>query len=253
MSANDYLRGLLQKYAAPVGPAAPVLLGLGPIQDVIRRWAGSQLLGMALSGSYAKGTAVRGDADVDLFISLSPTTKETLREIYTSLLDRLREENLRPREKNVCRRVTSGGFSIDLVPAKKQAGVTPDHSLWVRKRATWQQTNIDKHIALVRGSGRREEIILLKVWRDQQRLDFPSIYLELCVIRALSGRPFGDLASNVLLALQFFSDAFVSARIQDPANSNNVISDDLTNAEKALVQAAAARSLQKKTWQEVIS
>lgn len=253
MTANDYLRNLYAQHAAPVGASAPVLQALGPIRAIIAKWAGNQLLGVALSGSYAKGTAVRGDADIDLFISLNPSTKETLREIYTSLRDRLAEERLKPREQNVSLRVVSQGFSIDLVPAKKQAGFTTDHSLYVRKRDTWQQTNIDSHIALVKGSGRREEIVLLKVWRDQNRLDFPSIYLELCVLRALAGRPTGDLANNVWVVFQFLRDSIVSARIQDPANTNNVISDDLTSGEKAQIQAAAIRSLGQKTWQEIIS
>jgi hypothetical protein len=43
-----------------------------------------------------------------------------------------------------------------------------------------------------------------------------------------------------------------SARIEDPANTNNILSDDLTDAEKRAVAAAARASLSKQRWEEVI-
>jgi hypothetical protein len=251
-TGDDYLRGLITKYAAPIGPAAPVLQQLAPIDATIRAWAGRQLLDLTLSGSYAKGTAVHGDADADLFISLSSTTTETLKEIYESLRDTFRQKGYVVREQNVSVRLGVGTFNVDLVPGKKQAGTTTDHSLYVRKRRSWQQTNVQTHISLITGSGRREEILLLKIWRAEQQLDFPSIYLELCVLRALSGKPRGDIANNVWAVLQFLRDELATARIVDPANSNNIISDDLTAHEKATIAAAATRSLAKKLWAEVV-
>jgi hypothetical protein len=252
-TGDDYLRKLITKYAAPSGPNAPVLQQLAPIDATIRSWAGRQLLDLTLSGSYAKGTAVHGDADTDLFISLASTTTQTLREIYESLRDTFSQTGYAVREQNVSVRLSVGNFKVDLVPGKKRAGNTTDHSLYVRKRGSWQQTNIQTHIALITGSGRREEIILLKIWRAEQQIDFPSIYLELCTLRALSGKPRGDIANNVWAVLQFLRDELATARIVDPANTNNIISDDLTTREKATIAAAATRSLTKRFWSEVIS
>jgi hypothetical protein len=251
-TGDDCLRSLITKYAAPSGPNAPVLQQLVPIDATIRSWAGRQLLDLSLSGSYAKGTAVHGDADADLFISLASTTTQTLKEIYESLRDTFSQKGYAVREQNVSVRLSLGNFNIDLVPGKKQAGNTTDHSLYVRKRGSWQQTNIQTHIALITGSGRREEIILLKIWRAEQQLDFPSIYLELCALRALSGKARGDIANNVWAALQFLRDELATARIMDPANTNNIISDDLTAREKVAIAAAATRSLTKKLWSEVV-
>ncbi|HYH05610.1 MAG TPA: nucleotidyltransferase [Thermoanaerobaculia bacterium] len=251
-TGDEYLRGLITKYAAPTGPNAPVLQQLTPVYATIRSWAGSHLLNLSLSGSYAKGTAVHGDADADLFISLASTATQTLREIFESLRDTFSQKGYAVREQNVSIRLSIGKFSVDLVPAKKQAGNTTDHSLYVRKHRSWQQTNIQTHIALITSSGRREEILLLKIWRAEQQLDFPSIYLELCTLRALSGKPRGDVANNVWAVLHFLRDDLATARIVDPANTNNIISDDMTAREKAFIAAAASRSLTKKYWSEVI-
>jgi len=48
--------------------------------------------------------------------------------------------------------------SVDLVPGKKQANLKTDHSLRRNKQQTWMQTNVATHTAMVRNSGRLNEI-----------------------------------------------------------------------------------------------
>jgi hypothetical protein len=38
----------------------------------------------------------------------------------------------------------------------------------------------------------------------------------------------------------------------DPANTNNVISDELTAAEKAKIKSAAEQALKATTWAEIV-
>jgi hypothetical protein len=47
-------------------------------------------------------------------------------------------------------------------------------------------------------------------------------------------------------------DELTTARIVDPANTNNIISDDLTATEKTSIKSAATGSLGKQLWREVI-
>ena len=72
-------------------------------------------------------------------------------------------------------------------------------------------------------SGRREEIRIIKLWRQQNALDFPSFYLELTVLDALSGKRIGDLANNVWSVFEYLQDNFARARVIDPANTNRSI------------------------------
>ncbi|WP_066542595.1 hypothetical protein [Sphingomonas sp. CCH18-B1] len=92
-------------------------------------------------------------------------------------------------------------------------------------------------------AGHQRESRLLKLWRNQKRLEFPSFYLELTVIAALSGRTSPDLAENVVTVLEYLRDKFTAARVIDPANGNNVISDDLTGTEKQAVRRLAEAAL----------
>jgi hypothetical protein len=127
-----------------------------------------------------------------------------------------------------------------------------DHSLWRRRAKTWTKTNVDTHIRTVAASGVTNEIRVLKLWRNQKQLDFPSFYLELSVIRALQLNPGGSLSSNVWNALLYLQDKFEAARIVDPANTNNIISDDLNNTERQRISHAATLARGAKDWSEIV-
>jgi hypothetical protein len=144
------------------------------------------------------------------------------------------------------------GHDVDMVPAKRQDNYSNDHSLYRRRADTWTKTNVASHINLVSASRRTQEIRILKLWRNQKGIDFPSFYLELSVIAALSGKRSGDFSANVWTTLIYLRDRFANARVVDPANTNNVISDDLTISGKASVAAAASKALNATNWKEIV-
>ena len=100
-------------------------------------------------------------------------------------------------------------------------------------------------------SGCSGEIRIIKLWRDQKGLDFPSFYLELTVIKALVGAG-GTVSQRVWKVFQYLRDTFPTARFVDPANTNNIVSDDLTAAERSKIRAAAAEALNAKDWSQIV-
>jgi hypothetical protein len=252
MEPDAYVKSIVAKYALTGGRAPSTSTAAEEVYKIIQVWAGQFLLGVSYSGSSAKGTAISGIADVDLFISLKPETPGTLAEIYNSLANYDGLKHLSPRRQNVSIGVKHGNHSIDLVPGRKQAGNTTDHSLYKSKTNSWKQTNVDKHITLVQNSQRLDEIRALKIWRAQHGLDIPSFYLELTVINALHGKKVGALASNVWTVLEYLRDKFETAAVIDPVNSNNTVSEDLTVSEKKLVAQKAATCLKATSWAEII-
>ena len=206
MTPDQYLQQILSKYVVTTGANSPPSNAGNKIYSTIEAWGGNALKNVSFSGSYAKGTAVQGGTDVDLFISLSSTTTSTLQEIYDSLFNRLSSKGFEPRKQNVSIGIVLDGINIDLIPAKRQDSNSDDHSLWKNKTQTWTKTNIVKHINMVSNSGRLDEIKLTKIWRNQNNLDFPSIYLELFVIDALYNKNTNQLATNFLTVLQSLVD-----------------------------------------------
>ncbi|KRE96469.1 hypothetical protein ASG89_31395 [Paenibacillus sp. Soil766] len=143
-------------------------------------------------------------------------------------------------------------MDVDLVPGRIQKGYKNYHSLYKSKADTWTQTNIHKHIDIVKNSDRLDEIRAIKIWRKLNDLDFPSIYLELTVIEALRFGLKGQIAKNLVQVFEYLSKDFTSAIVYDPANSANRISDDLNRIEKGLIAKNASETLNQTSWNYVI-
>ncbi len=250
--ADTYLRKILQREAVNTSTTSPLRRVRTTLWPVLWTWANGNLLRVEPSGSFSKGTANASGTDIDLFISVSPDVVEPLREIYNKLGRALQFAGYTIRCQNVSINVTVEDWSVDLVPAKRQNSVFEDHSLYRRKADTWTKTNVSTHARYVLWSGRTEEIRILKLWRDQLGLHWPSFYLELVVINALHFAPYGELAENVSRVFEFLRDNFLRARFVDPSNSNNIISDDPTATEKRRVQTAGGRARATQYWQDIV-
>lgn len=254
MTEDEYLRQILAREAVDTTWLSPARAVQSTLEPAIRRWANNYFVSVSPSGSFAKGTANKSGTDIDLFISIAQNCPDTVENIYETLASAMTENGYTVRRQNVSINIRVNGIDVDLVPGKQQQGFgfSQDHSLWRRKAKTWTKTNISKHIAHVTAASRIAESRILKLWRNQHGLDFPSFYLELSVIEALvQGAP-GTLGRNVMTVFAYLRDSFRNARVVDPANTNNIISDDLNDRERAAIQDAAARAAAASTWGEIV-
>lgn len=249
MSAEEYLRGLVRKYAVNADGAKAAG---NQIYPVLEKWSNGFLNKAEFSGSLAKGTAISLSTDADIFLSLSSTTPGTLADMYETLCSAVSTAGFPVRKQDVSVGTTVNGYSIDLVPGRRQSQYGNEHSLYRNRTGNWTKTDVQTHITLVAGSGRIDEIRLLKIWRSRHGLRFPSFYLELAVLDALHYARHGDIAANVWRTLEYLRDNIESARFTDPANTNNVVSDDCTASERAAIALQAKASLGKKTWKEIV-
>lgn len=244
---DDYISQVLAKYAVTTA-AGGYYTALDPY---LRNWAGAYLSRTFISGSYAKGTAVKGSTDIDIFVSLR-SDYPVLNNMYENLYQFSQERGWFPRRQNVSMGIQYLGAKIDLVPGRIQGGYQNWHSLYKSKQSTWTQTNVDLQIDTVKNSFRTREIRAIKIWRNLHNLEFPSFYLELAVIDALKHQSTAPLADNVLKALTYISQSITATRIVDPGNTNNVISDELTVSQKVALSLAAAKSLREPNWGQII-
>lgn len=253
MTSDQYVNSIVRKHRLPeLLDSYTSLYVVSPLRQIVAKWAGSCLCEIKLSGSRAKGTAIDLSTDLDLFISLSSTTQNSLEEIYDSLYNCMVREGITARKQNVSIGVFYQGKKVDLVPAKRQSQYGNDHSLYKRKVNSWTKTNIDTHISCVRQSGRITEITALKIWRENHGLEFPSIYLESFVINSLYGRSLSAPAENFMSLLRDIRDNIQTRKIIDPANTNNVLSDELSQKEKQSLSIAAQQGLTAQYWEDII-
>src|SRR5690606_7362409 len=144
-----------------------------------------------------------------------------------------------------------------ITPARKHSGNTNDHWLYVSKIDSWRKTNIQKHITDISGCGRLNEIKLLKIWRELNQLDFPSIYLEYLTINILCGKSKdpSKLADNFLFILQELSKDTsnpLNSRIVDPTNTTNILSELLNATEKKAIITKAKTAIGQQYWSGVV-
>jgi hypothetical protein len=246
--SNEYLKMVIANNQQGLSPAKIIINNLGA---TISQWGGHNLREITIAGSNAKGTGIKGSTDVDLFISFKASTPDSLEQIFNNLYFKMAQLGFNPKRQNVSIGITYNGHSVDLVPGKQQSGYIDYHSIFKSKTRTWTQTNIQAHINKVKQSGRANEIQLTKIWRNLNHLDFPSFLLELTVIEALKSRGSTDLTGNFSAILLYLKHNFANSRIVDPANSNNIISDDLTLNEKLQIALCASLSLNK-NWSQVV-
>lgn len=256
-----YLYRILQKYSAKdLGSYSDALFQL---KTTLIHWASGCYLNILDSGSRAKGTAISLASDVDYLISLSSNCNNNsggLKACYDALFVLLKNTygQYNVRKQNVSIRLNLNGLEVDVTPAKQQSGTTHYHSLYVSKTDSWTQTNIQKHITDISQSGRINEIKILKIWRQLHKLDFPSIYLEYLLVNNIllnKSKDISNLENNVWFVLQELAKTQnnpLYSRIIDPSNTNNILSDLLTNTEKAKIITQAQATIRANNWNQVV-
>ena len=223
------------------------------IAPIISEWAGENLEEIFPSGSSAKMTALKGKSDVDVFISIKHSCTNTLKEIFDKLAEKMTAKGFTVRKQNVSIGTTIYGRDVDLVPGKKEQGNTNYHWLYKSKSDSRTLTNVKQHITNITNSKRAKFIQLTKIWRNCHRLEFPSMNIELVVLEALKGQPHDiGLEQGFLKVLRYIGDNIETARLVDPCNTNNVISDDMTATEKSKLAKQALWCLRQTLWDNII-
>jgi hypothetical protein len=201
------------------------------------------------AGSFAKGTAIKGSSDIDLFLSFGMDLPYDLSKLYKAIYDIALKNELRPRKQRVSIGISLGSVSVDLVPGKRQSNYTEDHSLHIYRENTWQKTNVKEQIRYVLAAQRTSAIKAFKIWKRDQGLPFPSFLVELTVIKALQGSRSYTLEDQCNEVFAYLQNKFESAKIEDPGCISNIVSDDLTQAEKKQIIQAVGRI---KNWTDFI-
>jgi len=252
VNANSYLSCIIKKYLFLEEEHSKLQSRIKPLKGQIRQWANQHLIRIIPSGSFLKGTAIKGGSvDIDLLISLKNQTSGTLKEIYESLYEFLCQFYC-PRKQNVSIGIVFNGIKVDLVPAKRQPNASYPHSIYFSKRDTWTMTNIHKHINIIKKSPHKHIIILLKIWCLLHQLDFPSFLLELTVLEALKKRPIMGLERKFITVLKYLIEQFYSTKIYDPANTNNIVSDTITDDQKMHIIQIAKLSYECDCWEKIV-
>ena len=252
MSNDTYLRGLLDQQDLTMDEEA-ALRGLRDRIEGQLRNGLKKIERVYYAGSFGKNTMIRELYDLDLVVYWANDCGFTLKDIYDAVGDALKKNWKVVRSKNVAWELPfDGGFHIDVVPGRALNATFKYANLYRTDTTTSLQTSIKVHIDTVRNSGRRDAIRLMKLWRRRKDVPFKkSLALELITIDGCSGVPTDNLEKQMLAAFRHISENILTTRLVDPANTNNVISDDISYADKLVIQGAAKAALDAQYWSQV--
>jgi hypothetical protein len=250
-SVDQYAASVVEKYVVTPDTGSPSHRAADALIPLLKQWGKQYLQGITLSGAYAQGTAIGLSSQVDVLILLNPVPGMQMKNIFWSLFEYLSDHDMHPRTRNVTIQVKSKGMLVDLIPACRDHA-TSGNVLFNKKTALDVRTDLAQHVHLIGNSGRQQEICALKIWRERRGLDFPSLYLELTVLRALEAERFGQLADNVLAVLRYIAARFEQTVVRDPANGENVVSNDLKLAEKQAIAKAARDAIYDENWKKIV-
>ncbi len=207
------------------------------------------------SGSYAKHDAVNIKFDLDICQPFKRNSFETLEDMADAVFNYFNDEyedddlvKYKTRKQRVSTGITfvidGDEIQMDIVPGREL--VEDDYketnrlNLYVRPKlledASSTQTNIQKHINLISGKDLERSVIrLLKIWKVNKSKDrVKSFLIELITIRAFdncSEIP-TDQWGKLKMVMEYIRDNIKTIRLEDPANSNNIVSDTMTDSEK---------------------
>jgi hypothetical protein len=253
---NMFLLQILQQYQAR-NIASIVETEL---KNYISNWCQKCDPEIFISGSRAKQTAIRLASDYDYFVSLSSgcnVNQKGIEAISNALHTHLQKKYPSSiRRQNVSTRINISGLNIDITAGTKITGYQNYHWLYKSKDNSKKQTNIKMHIDDISKSGRTNEIKLIKIWRELNGLEFPSIYIEYLLIKKIllnKSADINNLSDNIIYVFQELSKNESNPlylRIEDPANTTNILSDLLSQTEKQKIISTAKIALQS-SWDKV--
>jgi len=187
-------------------------------------------------GSRGKKTMIKESYDLDIVLYFPETTNFSIENIYDKVTRYLGSSNYRVITKNAAIRVLKReNYHIDVVPAKRIKGSEDSAFLWRNEDGERLKTSVVQHIASIREFGRRDVIKLLKLWKVRYKIEFPSFVLEQLIIRALKDNLNIRLNNAIIEVLEFISKNMETIRLEDPANTNNILTDSISAYDKDII------------------
>ena len=252
MTNNEYLGSLLEGQKISDEEKNLLKEHRNEVEEVLREAFGGEPI-IKFAGSKAKHTMIKENYDLDIVCYFPSTNNNTLKELHDSVQSALSKKyHIFPKASavrilNLENNISNGEYHIDVVPGCFIDETNHDAFLHViygdRERI---KTNIKTHIEYISESGCRDLIKLTKLWVCRNKLPFKTFVLELFVVNTLSDFEEKDNYEAAFKEiLQKLSEQIDTVSLKDPANSNNVVTQTMSDAEKLVIKGQAVGDLEK--------
>lgn len=266
-SADEYLTKLLTEELLKNNPAylEKAIAYKNDIKEKLFQRFSYLLISYPLDGgSFAKKTAITSKYDLDIVLPFSKTSYPSLEEMYNDVYENIKKifghnTNIKKNTKaiSISFELKSGKFiDFDIVPGREINNFKKDKdlNLYVRPDWAWQRgssfkINYSKQRNITTNKPDTRNVIkLLKIYRERNGMDIPTIVIEQCVVEALSENNFGihpSLTENLLNAMNFLSKKLAQKHLTDSTNSNNNLNDKLSDSDRYYISDLIQKDIEK--------
>ncbi len=232
------------------------------IEKTLRTVFGKYNPSICWAGSMAKGTMIIVSYDGDLtcyFFRDEERPGKTLKEIHATVKEALEGDYLVEVKPSALRIRKKDNWYVDLhvdvIPGRYVDDSKTDVFL---HRTTGDKqrlkTNLQAHIEHIKNSGVRDAIRLMKYWKVCNGIEKAKTFvLELLVVKLLKDKASLPLSEQLEHVWTKFRDEVDSLSVEDPANSNNDLTEILDGCLCQLSAAASGtlRQIESKGWEAV--
>jgi len=243
MTVTEYLESLLDEEKISEEEKEKIRKKRDEVETAIREEFGNKIKTVKYSGSIAKHTAINSSKDLDLAIHFKKESFDSLKEMYDSVFDFLKD-NYNVRKQKVS--IGLSDFNVDVVPGRRideEDESNNDVFLYRSDNDSRIKTNIEIHKSHIKESGCRSVIKLMKIWKNKWNVKFKSFALELLVIQALNDSSKTGLKDRTKEVLEYIVENIETINLIDPANSNNNVADVIEDYKKLFMKTTASNCL----------
>ena len=264
MSIIPYLQDLISDQRIPTQGLNEMRRDRDKIEKVLYSLEDLPRPTFLYGGSFGKDMIIADAYDLDLVDYYPNDIQWSVRDLYFKILAQLQrnfQDDYNVHPKNVAIRIEKREeYHIDVVPGKRLPENEEDAWLYKNKTGQRFKTSVKKHIRVIKDFGRRDVLKILKLWKLRNLLEIPSFLLELIGIRALEAeRERIPLDQAVMVAWQFIADNLLQITIKDPANSDNILTDEdvITESQKRHIIRVSKWTMQlanhgtKNDWEQI--
>ena len=207
-----------------------------------------------MAGSFRKNTMIRQHYDLDMFIIWSPgfIPLNNLKALFFIVKDALNSKWKRIEKKRVGWRIPyENEFHVDVIPTIQEKYNSDFSYLYDCYKNMKLRTSMKVHIEHIERYNRRDVIKLLKLWKHRREVPIKTFLLEIMIHLACYNATRDSLSVQLERVFEYIANNIVERDFYDPANKDNIITEDLTNWEKYEIKKKAYNALNCEYWGQI--
>ena len=250
MDNEEFLRTVLNDLEPPQSQVDSLLRLRDRVRSCIFEHIGGKK-SMFMAGSFKKDTMIRQHYDLDMFLIWTHGFMP-LKDLFYEVEHALNYKWKRIKKKRVGWRIPyENEFHVDVIPTIQDSFESDYSLLYNCYKKKKLKTSMHIHTEEIEKYNRRDVIKLLKLWKYRQNVPIKTFILEVLTHLACYNVTRRSLSVQLEKVFEYISNNIVDNYFYDPANKDNIISDDLTLYEKHEIRDKAYKALKRKYWGQI--